>query len=139
MSPTSSTKRWRGVQAAFVILVVASTVMGYMLWRTIEQQNEDRRVGALQNCRGNQAQDNVLRAILRPSVESDDPTPPAEVERLRHTYERVLGRTPGDRTPREMRLVLVEHLMEPLGGYRTNTREQRELCEKRLRDSGLEP
>jgi hypothetical protein len=139
MSPTTSTRRWRGVQLAFFLLAFSFAAMGYWLYDISQQQTEDRRNGALTNCRNNQAQDNVLRAILRSSVESDDPTPPAEAERLRHTYERVLGRTPGDKSLKEMRLELVEHLMEPLGGYRTNTEEQRNLCEKRLRESGLEP
>jgi hypothetical protein len=137
MSPTTSDRRWRKLIAAFVIIVVANAAMGYWLFSIQQQQTEDRRNGAEINCRNNQAQDDVLRAILRPSVESTDPVSPEEKVQLEHTYERVLGKTPGDKTVKEQRLELVEHLMAPLGGYTTNAKEQKALCEQRLKASGL--
>jgi hypothetical protein len=137
MSPTTSDRRWRKLIAAFVIIVVANAAMGYWLFSIQQQQTEDRRNGAEINCRNNQAQDDVLRAILRPSVESTDPVSPEEKVQLEHTYERVLGKTPGDKTVKEQRLELVEHLMAPLGGYTTTPAEQKALCERRLKASGL--
>jgi hypothetical protein len=137
MSPTSSTKRWRGVQLAFFMLALSMAGMGYWLYDLQQQQTDDRRNGAEINCRNNQAQDDVLRAILRPSVESTDPVSEEEKVQLKHTYERVLGKTPGNKTVKEQRLELVEHLMAPLGGYTTNAKEQKALCEQRLKASGL--
>ena len=125
------------MQVAFFILAVAMSAMGYWLFELQQQQTEDRRTGAQINCRNNQAQDDVLRAILRPSVESDDPISPEEKVQLEHTYERVLGKTPGDKSVHQQRVELVEHLMAPLGGYTTNAKEQAALCEKRLKASGL--
>lgn len=137
MSPGTTEQRWHRVLFAFCLLALSMAAMGYWLYELQQQQTEDRRTGAQINCRNNQAQDDVLRAILRPSVESDDPISPEEEVQLAHTYERVLGKTPGDKSIHQQRVELVEHLMAPLGGYTTNSKEQKALCEKRLKASGL--
>lgn len=139
MSPLSTKSRWAAMRLAFLILAVANAAALYWLWESARLRDEDRRAAIIAICRNNHAQDNVLRAILRPSIDSEDPVTARERLRLVHTYERVLGKTPGDKSVRQMRLELVEHLMRPLGGFRTNTREQRAACERQLRTAGLEP
>jgi hypothetical protein len=122
-----------------LILILLIAVLGgfYAIDRSARVSKENRVAASLENCRGNHAQDNVLRAILAPSVESNDRVSEEEEIRLRHTYERVLRKSPGNKSLRRMRLELVEHLMRPLGGFRTTPEEQREQCVRRLRIAGL--
>lgn len=128
------------IRVLAVIVALTVLAIGVALYVNFKSQSditEGRAIASLDNCRGNQAQDDVLRSMLKPSIEADDPISQEEIDRLRHTYERVLGRTPGDKPLKQVRLELVEHLMEPLGGYQTTPKEQKQQCLERLRRARL--
>ena len=136
---TKSNRRGVINRSLIVVLVLAAFAGAVVIQEQNDTIDEGRRAGSLFSCRGNQAQDDVLRSMLEPSVESDDPVSREEANQLRHTYERVMERTPGNKPLKQLRLELVERLMEPLGGYRATSAEKKALCAAQLRRSNLKP
>lgn len=146
MSSTTSTKRWRSYLPVigYVLIVAAMAVMGAFLWQTIQQRDVDRTNATILNCHRNQAQDEVLRVLIRTSIDQQGPATQDEEIRLEQTYQRILKKSPVDEkgkplSVREMRIQLSENLLAPVGGLRATKPELQAQCDRQLREAGLKP
>lgn len=106
---------WRDLWLIFISIMVWIAVSNAD--DAVNQVQEGRRTAIVDQCRGDQAQDDVLRALINSSLKQ---------RREEFPHRDQSGRTDAQRT------MLAEELMMPLGGLELTTEEAKRACEVRL-------